>query len=123
MLAGADARSRTQLCVATSFGVTRDVAGELAPHALDLGERPRDLEGEERVAFALAEHAHRIDFAAHGPSEPLGSLAIERRDPDLSRASLAGPRADHAQRRRVVAKLAGARGAREEHALALARAS
>src|SRR5260370_20982827 len=42
MLAGADARSRTQLCVATSFGVTRDVAGELAPHALDLGEGPRD---------------------------------------------------------------------------------
>src|SRR5258708_29458664 len=42
MLGGADARSRTQLCVATSFGVTRDVAGELAPHALDLGEGPRD---------------------------------------------------------------------------------
>src|SRR5260370_6959842 len=42
MLAGADARSRSQPCVATSFGVTRDVAGELAPHALDLGEGPRD---------------------------------------------------------------------------------
>src|SRR5260370_910945 len=42
MLAGADARSRTQLGVATSFGVTRDVAGELAAHALDLGEGPRD---------------------------------------------------------------------------------
>src|SRR5258708_29644381 len=42
MLAGAEARSRTQLCVAASVGVTRDVAGELAPHALDLGEGPRD---------------------------------------------------------------------------------